>query len=140
MRRALVLALVLCVSSAAGCGYEGTVTPTASAAAGPLPQQKKLAKGDPKAGKAVYADNGCGGCHTFRAAGSAGKTGPDLDKLAEYARKADQGPLDRFVETSIVNPSAYVEEGYENVMPGTYGDLTTKQLSDLIAFLTQNQK
>jgi cytochrome c551 len=30
-------------------------------------------------GKAVFAEAGCGGCHTFSAAGSNGSVGPNLD-------------------------------------------------------------
>ncbi len=36
-------------------------------------------KGDPVAGKRLFADNGCDGCHTFKAAASTGTQGPDLD-------------------------------------------------------------
>ena len=32
--------------------------------------------GDPVAGKQLFAANGCSGCHTFKAAGSTGTTGP----------------------------------------------------------------
>src|SRR5436190_4806617 len=38
-------------------------------------------KGDPAAGKAVFASAGCGGCHTLKAAGSSGNVGPNLDDL-----------------------------------------------------------
>ena len=89
------------------------------------------------AGKQLFASNGCGGCHTYQPAGSNGKTGPDLDKLPQYAKQANQGPLDQFVETSIVNPSSYIQSGYPNVMPTSYGNLPQKQLADLVAFLTQ---
>jgi len=37
-------------------------------------------QGDPVAGKAVFAANGCGGCHTLAAAGSSGNVGPNLDQ------------------------------------------------------------
>ena len=40
--------------------------------------------GDPKsntAGKKVFADAGCGGCHTLAAAGSTGSVGPNLDQV-----------------------------------------------------------
>ncbi|HEV7805067.1 MAG TPA: cytochrome c [Solirubrobacteraceae bacterium] len=36
-------------------------------------------KGDPVDGKRLFASSGCVGCHTFKAAGSAGTRGPDLD-------------------------------------------------------------
>jgi cytochrome c6 len=36
--------------------------------------------GAPRSGSAVFASAGCGGCHTLKAAGSSGTTGPDLDQ------------------------------------------------------------
>ena len=36
-------------------------------------------------GAQVFANNGCGGCHTLKAAGTSGVTGPSLDKLKEAA-------------------------------------------------------
>ena len=125
----------------AGCGYEGTVVPTAKDVSGTVPQQQQttLPKGDAAAGKQLFTSKGCAGCHTFAPAGSNAKVGPDLDKLAQYAQNAGQGPLDQFVATSIVNPSAYVESGYSDLMPKSYGDLPKKQLADLVAFLTQKQ-
>jgi cytochrome c2 len=140
MRRALAALLGASTLLLAGCGYEGTVAPTAKDVSGTVPQQKStLPKGDPAAGKKLFASNGCTGCHTYAPAGSNAKVGPDLDKLSQYAQKAGQGPLDQFVETSIVNPSAYVESGYSDVMPKSYGDLPQKQIADLVAFLTQKK-
>jgi len=39
----------------------------------------KADNGDPVAGKRLFAAQGCGGCHTFKAAASSGTVGPDLD-------------------------------------------------------------
>jgi mono/diheme cytochrome c family protein len=140
MRRAVLALLFVIPVVAAGCGGEGVVEPTAKAVEGTLPQQTStLPKGNPTAGKTLFAKNGCGGCHTYKPAGSNAKVGPDLDKLPDYAKKANTGPLDQFVETSIVNPSSYVESGYQDVMPKSYGNLPQQQLSDLVAFLTQKQ-
>ena len=140
MRSALLAVAAALALLAAGCGSQGVVEPTAQAVEGTLPQQTStLAKGDPAAGKKIFESNGCAGCHTFKPAGSNGQTGPDLDKLPQYAKQANQGPLDQFVETSITNPSSYIQSGYPNVMPGSYGNLPQKQLSDLVAFLTQKQ-
>ena len=36
-------------------------------------------------GKEVFVSMGCGGCHTFRAAGSSGVGGPDLDEAKPSA-------------------------------------------------------
>jgi mono/diheme cytochrome c family protein len=140
VRRAVLAFVAAAPLVVAGCGGEGVVSPTAKAVEGTLPQQTStLPKGDPTSGKKLFASNGCGGCHTYAPAGSNAKVGPDLDKLPQYAQDADQGPLDQFVETSIVNPSSYVEDGYQDVMPKSYGNLPQKQLSDLVAFLTQKQ-
>jgi cytochrome c oxidase subunit 2 len=126
----------------AGCGSEGTVSPTANAVEGTLPTQTTaptLAKGDPAAGKKLFSSLGCTGCHTYGPAGSNATIGPDLDKLADYAQKANQGTLEEFTATSITDPGAYVESGYQNVMPTSFANLPKKQLADLVAFLTQNQ-
>ena len=37
-------------------------------------------QGDPVAGKAVFAANGCASCHTLAAAGATGNVGPNLDQ------------------------------------------------------------
>ena len=103
-------------------------------------QQKALKGGGAGAGKAVFVNNGCGGCHTFKAAGSNGKVGPDLDKLPAEARRAGK-PLEQFVRDSIVNPNAYIEPGYNaNVMPGTFGTLPKAQLDALVAYLVKGSK
>lgn len=133
MRRLALIAVLGAL--AAGCGGEETVTPTAETVEGnPPAAPQPQAKGDATAGKQVFAQSGCGGCHTFEPAGSSGKTGPDLDKLSEYAQTAGK-PLEEFTHESIVNPDAYVEKGFpEGVMPPWSGD--EKQLADLVAFLT----
>lgn len=121
-----------------GCGGEETVSPTPETVVGQPPAAPQpQAQGDPAAGKQVFADSGCGGCHVFTPAGSAAKgtTGPNLDELPQLAEKAGQ-PLEEFTRESLVNPDAYVEEGFpEGVMPAFSGD--EKQLADLVAFLTQ---
>lgn len=135
MRRLALIAVFGAL--AAGCGGQETVSPTAETVEGTPPPAapQPQAQGNPQAGKQVLTSSGCGGCHTFKPAGTTGTTGPDLDKLPDYAEKAGQ-PLDEFVRESIVNPAAYVEEGYpEGVMPAWSGN--EQDLADLVAFLTQ---
>lgn len=133
--RVLVLAGLAAILS--GCGGGSVVAPTAKTVVGSQPTAPSV-KGDPVAGKKLYNSNGCGGCHTFKPAASAGKVGPGLDNLAADAQKANQGPLDQYTFASIKNPSAYVVSGFQNgVMPSYGGQLTDKQIADVTAFLTQ---
>jgi cytochrome c oxidase subunit II len=95
--------------------------------------QKGVGGGGAAAGKVLFTNNGCSGCHTYKPAGSTGKVGPDLDNLPALAKQAHK-PLDEFVRESIMNPSAYVQPGYPNVMP-TF-KLSDADLNTLAAFLT----
>jgi cytochrome c oxidase subunit II len=95
--------------------------------------------GGPSA-KALFVSNGCNGCHAFKLAGANGTVGPDLDKLAEEARRAGK-PLEEFIRESIVNPNAYVEPGYpKGVMPATFGSLPKAQLDALVTYLAGGAK
>ena len=126
----------------AGCGSGTVVEPTASKVVGTVPTTTAAAapaKGDPKAGEALFKSQGCGGCHTFTPAGTSGNVGPDLDKLAQYAKAANQGSLEQFTDESISNPSAYVEKGYQPTMPDFGQTLSKQDIADLVAYLTQNQ-
>jgi len=91
------------------------------------------------AGLSVFNQNGCSSCHTLSAANATGQVGPDLDKLASYARQAHQ-PLEAFVRQSIVDPNAYIQPSYpKDVMPTNFGHLLTKeQLDALVTFLVQS--
>ena len=121
----------------AGCGAGETVSPTAETVIGTLPTttQATLAKGDAQAGAGLFQTKGCGGCHTFKPAATHGTTGPDLDKLSDYAQKANMGDLQQFTAQSIKDPGAYIEHGYSNVMPN-FG-LNDTQIADLVAYLTK---
>jgi cytochrome c oxidase subunit 2 len=87
-------------------------------------------------GRTTFADSGCGGCHTFEPAGTDAQVGPDLDDLSADAEKAGK-PLPEFIRESIVDPAAYVAEGYQpGVMPTTFGDtLKPEQLDALVTYL-----
>ena len=86
------------------------------------------------AGEQVFVDNGCGSCHTLADQGNAaqGTIGPNLD-----VELVDKDAA--FIETSIVDPSAEVEEGFgDNIMPSDYGTkLSPDDLASLVAYLQQ---
>jgi cytochrome c oxidase subunit 2 len=92
-------------------------------------------------GKAIFAANGCGACHTLTAAGTKGAVGPDLDKLPAEAKRAGR-PLAAFVRESIVSPNAYVEPGFpKGVMPQNFGQTIAKPaLAALVQYLIQSSK
>jgi mono/diheme cytochrome c family protein len=85
-------------------------------------------------GAQVFANNGCGGCHTLAAAGSGGVTGPNLDEALT--------PADSFaaIEKMVVDPNADIVKGFPpNVMPPDYGQtLSKKELEDLVQYLIEN--
>jgi mono/diheme cytochrome c family protein len=83
-------------------------------------------------GAQVFANNGCGGCHTLAAAQSGGVTGPNLDEALPSQNAG-------MVEESIVDPNAHIVKGYPaNVMPQNFGEtLSKKELEDLVQYLLQ---
>lgn len=83
-------------------------------------------------GAQVFANNGCGSCHVFAAAESAGVLGPDLDEVIPAMSKAE-------IEESILDPEAKKAPGYENaVMPDRFKTIPKDQLEQLIQFLTKS--
>src|ERR671934_97249 len=126
--------LVTAALTLAGCGGERTVSPKPQEVSGSVPTQSAPATtsttttgggggggggtqttttggggggggGGAADGKAVFASNGCGSCHTYKPAGSKASIGPDLDKLATYAKQAKK-PLPAFVRASTIPSSA----------------------------------
>jgi mono/diheme cytochrome c family protein len=84
-------------------------------------------------GAQVFANNGCGGCHTFAAAESGGVTGPNLDEVLA-------GDTQAHVEEMIKDPNAEIAKGYPpNVMPQNYEQiLSSKEIEDLVKYLLEN--
>ncbi|MCW2980447.1 MAG: hypothetical protein JWO14_2174 [Solirubrobacterales bacterium] len=84
-------------------------------------------------GAQVFANNGCGGCHTLAIANSGGTTGPDLDEVLPGQKEAE-------IEESIVDPEAKIAEGYPSgVMPQTFGEtIEPEELKELVKFLSEN--
>ncbi|HEV7771132.1 MAG TPA: cytochrome c [Solirubrobacterales bacterium] len=81
-------------------------------------------------GAQVFANNGCGGCHTLAAASAGGSLGPNLDEVLP-------GQSAAMVHESIVDPNKMPVEGYpEGVMPTNFEDiLSPKELDDLVQYL-----
>jgi len=83
-------------------------------------------------GAQVFANNGCGGCHTLAAAQSGGVTGPNLDE-------ALPGQSAAMIDKSIVDPNAEIVKGYPaNVMPQNFEQtISAKEISQLAEYLVE---
>jgi mono/diheme cytochrome c family protein len=114
--------------AAAGCGAEGVTSPAPKTVVGSLPKPTlepatpafKL-KGDPTAGKKVFATAGCTGCHTLAAAHSTGTVGPNLDQAKPDFRLA----------------TARVTLG-KGAMPSFKGQLSDQQIADVASYVVQS--
>ena len=84
-------------------------------------------------GGQVFANNGCGSCHTLAAAESTGTVGPDLDEVIA-------GQDAKMVEESIVDPDAEPSQGFPSgVMPQDYEEqIPEDDLELLVDFLLEN--
>ena len=136
MTRALTTLLAALVLALAACGGGREAQPLPETVEGTIAQPTAV-EGDADAGKELFAQNGCGGCHTYGPADATGTVGPNLEELAADAGRTNE-PLDEYVRTSIVSPSSYLVPNYPDAMP-SYSSLSQKQVADLVAFLTQEQ-
>ena len=127
MRRSALIALLVLAFGLAGCGGEDEATPTAETVVGSLPVETteepptSTVEGDAAAGEAIYAENGCGGCHALEAAGSSGNIGPNLDE--------SQPDLELVVERVTNGAGA---------MPAFGEDLDPKQIADVAAYVVES--
>src|SRR5947209_290588 len=130
-------------------GHQGgtrTVTVTASAPAptttASAPKATTTAAAAPSAaGKAIFISAGCGACHTFKAAGTSAKVGPDLDTAPAKDAKTAGTALAAFVKQSITDPNAFISPGFpKGVMPTTFGStLSATKLAALVSFITSGK-
>jgi cytochrome c553 len=101
---AFVLGLILLVT--AGCGSNGKKSANSEIEGGGSPGAK------------VFADAGCGNCHTLATAGASGKVGPNLDEL-----RPNQKRVEKQVRTG------------GNGMPAFAGKLSAEEIRQVAAFV-----
>ena len=125
MRRLVPLVLLAFVGAACGGVPGGEVTSaTPDTIVGTVATQPAVtvpaeyAKGDAAAGKQVFAQSGCVACHTLADAGASGTVGPNLDEA--------KPPLGLVVDRVLHGKGA---------MPPFQGQLTTKQIADVAAYV-----
>lgn len=128
-RSVIVASLFVGLAGTLGVFGGTSSVPTARGAAAP-------AAGSPSAGRAVFLQLGCGGCHALAADATFPTTGPPLtpEGLAERARSVGK-PLGAFVAEAIVSPDADIAPGYVSGVMRPFKGLTRTQLDDLVSFL-----
>jgi NitT/TauT family transport system substrate-binding protein len=110
--------------------YEDSVNATFLDAIKPA---ETSAIGDPANGKTLFNTLGCAACHAIDS--DAVLVGPSLKNISEDASEAPGNmSLDAYIRQSIVDPGAYIVEGFPNVMP-PFDTLSDSDLNDLIAYL-----
>ncbi|HSS34253.1 MAG TPA: c-type cytochrome [Solirubrobacterales bacterium] len=85
-------------------------------------------------GAQVFANNGCGTCHTLAAVeGAGGTVGPDLDEVLPGQSLTE-------IEEDVVDPNKEIAKGYPaNVMPDNFGQtLSKKEVEQLAEFLLKS--
>ena len=85
-------------------------------------------------GKQVYVSN-CAGCHALEL--NTIVIGPSLAGVATRAEtRVKDDDARAYIETSILNPGAYVVDGFKDVMPKNFGkDLTSSDFNAIVAYL-----
>jgi mono/diheme cytochrome c family protein len=131
MRRtpvAAALAAAALALVAVGCESPEEASPTPSTVEGELttPQEECSVpacdlKGDPAKGKQIFAEKGCGGCHTLADAGSNGTVGPNLD---------DAKPPFELAVTRVT-------EG-RGAMPSFKDQLSAQEIADVASYVVQS--
>lgn len=86
------------------------------------------------AGQKVYKNN-CASCHATK--GNTVIVGPSLFDIATRAETQEEGLSAReYLITSILKPSAYIVDGYKDVMPSQFGvKLSGEELDNLVKYL-----
>ena len=121
MRRtklALLLVAGALVLVVAGCGGDDD-SDTAEPPAATTTENGGGETGDAANGEQVYVAAGCGGCHTFEAAGSTGSVGPNLD---------DAAPSFDLVVQQVTNGGG--------AMPAFGDELSEQEIRDVAAFVS----
>jgi cytochrome c2 len=91
-----------------------------------------VSAGDPVNGESLFVSQACSGCHRTD---SEVLTGPGMSGIAERAGERNpQLTADEYLTESIRNPTAFVVEGFDPLMPSIVG-LTDQDVADLISYL-----
>lgn len=119
-RTEVIISILLLGSLLGACGSEGNVPDALSA--------------QETAGERLFLQN-CASCHATSS--DVIIVGPALVGIAQEAGNKVPGLDARsYIEASILEPDAYINEGFNDLMPKTFGKtLTGEELDSLVAYL-----
>ncbi len=116
-----VLAVAVIACSSDDPSSFSTTTPETAPAATTAP----AAGGDASAGEQVFTANGCSACHST---GTDTIIGPGLSGIGS---RGDE----EYILQSIKDPGAVIVEGFNNLMPVAFANLSEEDLDNLVAYL-----
>ena len=126
-----LFAVVACSSDDADSPFSTTTPVPATEVPGPDPDAPADNTGDAVEpgpdianGESKFASLGCSGCHST---GTDKRVGPGLAGISARG--------DDFIRESIVDPSAAIADGFQDIMPKTFAGLNESDLADLVAYL-----
>ncbi|MFB6247530.1 MAG: cytochrome c oxidase subunit II [Salinibacter sp.] len=91
----------------------------------------------PKLGERLYTQRGCQSCHSLDGSRKVGPSFQGLYGTTDHAMSDGSSvTVDaNYLRQSILKPEARIVEGYQNLMPGAYSNLSERELTGLIAFI-----
>lgn len=118
-----VLAVVACADSTENS--LGTTTPVSVVDETTSDESEPVASGpDIANGQSKFKGLGCSGCHST---GSDKVVGPGLSGVGSKG--------DDYIRESIVDPAAVIVDGFNDLMPKSFGSLKESDIDDLVAYL-----
>lgn len=113
----------LCAILLIGCGGQSIA-----------PEPTPTLSPDAIAGKAVFTRH-CASCHLLSEDNV--KVGPSLHGIGDRAeRRVPEQNAETYILTSIMNPSAYMVEGFEDLMPKSLAkSMTGEEIDQVVAYL-----
>ncbi|MCL4261606.1 MAG: c-type cytochrome [Anaerolineae bacterium] len=120
------IVVLFCVLLLVACSGNADSTPTAPPSVTLSPEAAR--------GKTVFSQN-CGSCHSTIP--ETVIVGPSLADIATNAETRKPGQDGRaYLYTAILQPGDFLVEGYDNLMPATFGkQLTGEDLDAVVAYL-----
>ena len=93
----------------------------------------------PQLGERLYTQRGCQTCHSLDGSQKVGPTFQGLYGTENHAMTDGSAVTvdENYLRESILEPGAKIVEGYDNLMPGAYTNLSERELSGLIAFIQE---